>query len=185
MPFALIVACCLSQPNPSFTHSDWSIEKKKSPMADRSHRVSCISFFLDRLCRILNLSWHSGGLPTSKIVYSLVAKQWNLTGLSEYCLSLDTRSMSKRFFEGAQHAVRYAATRPSYPPELMQRIIGFLALKVPFLQRVIWPAMHCDCVFTSTKVVMIVPLTLVVAVGRVPNYYRPTFNESMVSVALA
>lgn len=38
--------------------------------------------------------------------------------------------MSKRFFEGAQHAARYALTRPSYPPELMQNIIGFLSMKV-------------------------------------------------------
>jgi hypothetical protein len=41
--------------------------------------------------------------------------------------------MSKRFFEGAQHAARYALTRPSYPPELMQKIITFLSMKVlPF-----------------------------------------------------
>ena len=38
--------------------------------------------------------------------------------------------MSKRFFEGAQHATRYALTRPTYPPELMQKIIGFLGAKV-------------------------------------------------------
>jgi hypothetical protein len=38
--------------------------------------------------------------------------------------------MSKRFFEGAQHAARYALTRPTYPPELMKKIIDFLAIKV-------------------------------------------------------
>ncbi|CAF3703388.1 unnamed protein product [Rotaria sp. Silwood1] len=37
--------------------------------------------------------------------------------------------MSKRFFEGAQHAARYAITRPTYPPELMEKIINFLAMK--------------------------------------------------------
>ncbi|UJR08256.1 hypothetical protein I4U23_012529 [Adineta vaga] len=37
--------------------------------------------------------------------------------------------MSKRFFEGAQHAARYAATRPSYPPVLMKKIIDFLSKK--------------------------------------------------------
>jgi hypothetical protein len=40
--------------------------------------------------------------------------------------------MSKRFFEGAQHAARYALTRPTYPPALMQKIIDFLATKVLF-----------------------------------------------------
>ncbi|CAF0991487.1 unnamed protein product [Adineta ricciae] len=37
--------------------------------------------------------------------------------------------MSKRFFEGAQHAARYAATRPSYPPVLMKKIVDFLSIK--------------------------------------------------------
>ncbi|CAF1087718.1 unnamed protein product [Adineta steineri] len=37
--------------------------------------------------------------------------------------------MSKRFFEGAQHAARYAVTRPTYPPELMTKIINFLSMK--------------------------------------------------------
>ncbi|CAF1009666.1 unnamed protein product [Adineta ricciae] len=37
--------------------------------------------------------------------------------------------MSKRFFEGAQHAARYAATRPSYPPVFMKKIIDFLSIK--------------------------------------------------------
>jgi hypothetical protein len=40
--------------------------------------------------------------------------------------------MAKRFFEGAQHATRYALTRPTYPPELMKKIIGFLGMKVLF-----------------------------------------------------
>jgi hypothetical protein len=40
--------------------------------------------------------------------------------------------MSKRFFEEAQHVARYAMTRPSYPPELMQNIIKFLSMKVFF-----------------------------------------------------
>jgi hypothetical protein len=38
--------------------------------------------------------------------------------------------MSKRFFEDAQHAARYAATRPRYPSELMTKIIDFLRSKV-------------------------------------------------------
>jgi hypothetical protein len=42
--------------------------------------------------------------------------------------------MSKRFFEGAQHATRYALTRPTYPPELMQKIIAFLGIKVSVLR---------------------------------------------------
>jgi predicted TPR repeat methyltransferase len=37
--------------------------------------------------------------------------------------------MAKRYFEGAQHATRYALTRPTYPPELMKKIIGFLGMK--------------------------------------------------------
>ncbi|CAF1236547.1 unnamed protein product [Rotaria sordida] len=37
--------------------------------------------------------------------------------------------MSKRFFEGAQHAARYALTRPTYPPAVMEQIISFLAMK--------------------------------------------------------
>lgn len=37
--------------------------------------------------------------------------------------------MSKRFFEGAQHAARYALTRPTYPPELIKRIISYLDIK--------------------------------------------------------
>jgi len=40
--------------------------------------------------------------------------------------------MSKRFFEEAQHVARYAMTRPTYPPELMQNIIKFLSMKVFF-----------------------------------------------------
>ncbi len=40
--------------------------------------------------------------------------------------------MSKRFFEEAQHVARYAITRPTYPPELMQNIIKFLSMKVFF-----------------------------------------------------
>lgn len=38
--------------------------------------------------------------------------------------------MSKRFFEGAQHAARYALTRPTYPKELIEKIIEFLGKKV-------------------------------------------------------
>ncbi|CAM4794771.1 unnamed protein product [Rotaria magnacalcarata] len=37
--------------------------------------------------------------------------------------------MSKRFFEGAQHAARYALNRPTYPSELRKKIMDFLGTK--------------------------------------------------------
>lgn len=40
--------------------------------------------------------------------------------------------MAKRFFEGAQHAARYALNRPTYPPQIMEKIINFLGEKVLF-----------------------------------------------------
>ena len=58
--------------------------------------------------------------------------------------------MSKRFFEGAQHAARYALTRPTYPPELMKKIIDFLAMRVKLFG--FGMNMKCLVLYSSTVV---------------------------------
>lgn len=85
--------------------------------------------------------------------------------------------MSKRFFEGAEHAARYALTRPSYPPELMQKIINFLAMKV-FICLTIT---SFSFFFISIKEYMIMLLMLVVVVDKVQNFYRLIFKKLMVN----
>lgn len=52
---------------------------------------------------------------------------------SDLFIRISSLQMSKRFFEGAQQAARYALTRPTYPKELMEKIINFLTLRVCFL----------------------------------------------------
>ena len=93
--------------------------------------------------------------------------------------------MSKRFFEGAQHAARYALTRPSYPPELMQKIIGFLGIKVLVVK--IHSVLNIDffvLFLISIKGYVIMLLILVVVVDKVLNFYHLIFKKFMVILLL-
>ena len=46
-------------------------------------------------------------------------------------------TMSQRFFEGNEHAILYAKSRPNAPPRLAQKIISFLKEKVPRMFKLI------------------------------------------------